>query len=562
MAGNARLSMRVAEELGAVGLLTNEQLAWAFAQAESTGESAGRIVFEREFVTEADIARVLEESLGVPRLDLESYTPDEEALALVPAELARFFGVVPMFEIDGVLTVAIGKASDVFGLDELADKIGLEIEAVLADSGAVGAALAQSYGAESAPADGASPGGTTSDEPSAPFLGTPTAGAGDDTPPSEDSAPDSAVAHGSAAPGRMQTLTPVDLDVLAVADARRTSLLVTEIMEAAVARRASDLHVLPYKDDFFLTMRVDGRLEQFGHAPLSMQGALIDGFRSFLHMAAVAEGPSVGRVQVDVSGIAVTVTASLVNTLAGQRLVLGIGYHPPAARALDELGLSESEVRAVSALAERGRGLVLVAAPIGEGGSDTYHALLAHAAVVGRTVYSVERGTGPRIPAVAQVPVLPSSSPGAAAYLAAGLGQDTDVLGIDALSSVHEVHLALEAADAGKLVVAGIVAAGTTVAVRALLDMGAEPVSLAAGVALVIGQRTVRAASGERTAVFELMPATDAVRAAIAGSATAAELEAAGREAGMRPLGAQSPARIDRPADVRADIGERVEVAR
>jgi type IV pilus assembly protein PilB len=542
MAGSALISTRVAERLGAAGLLTNEQLAWALAQADATGKSAGEIVLERQFVTEEDIARVLEEWMGVPRVELASYAPDDGALALVPEDIARSAGIVPMFEIDGVLTVAIGRASDVFELDDLAAKIGLEVEAVLADSDAVSVALSQCYGPAPQAAGDARQAESAADEPVAASI------------PESVSASDGG-ATSSVEPGPIASDTvdfaplqgyargTIDLDVLAVADGLRTSLLVTEIMEAAVARRASGIHILPYKDDFFLALRVDGRLEQLGHAPLSMQGALVDGLGSFLRMPPVAEGPSVSRLQLEVSGVPAVVTASLVRTLAGQRLVVEIGYDVPVAYALDELGLSKPEVKAISALTERGGGLVVVASPVGEGRGDTYHAMLAHAAVAGRTVYSVERGTGPRVPAVAQVPVLSSSSPGTAAYIAAGLGQDTDVLGVESLCSAEEAHLALEAADAGRLVIVGVVAAGTTAALRRLLDLGVEPVSLASGVALVIGQRMARSASGGRTTVYEVLPVTDGVRAAIAASASANKLESAAREAGMRPFSASGVAK-------------------
>ena len=49
--------------------------------------------------------------MGIPRVDLASYTPDEEALALVPAAVARFRGVLPLFEIEGMLTVAMATPS-------------------------------------------------------------------------------------------------------------------------------------------------------------------------------------------------------------------------------------------------------------------------------------------------------------------------------------------------------------------------------------------------------------------------------------------------------------------
>ena len=46
--------------------------------------------------------------MGIPRVDIASYAPDDEALALLPAAIARERNLLPLFEIEGMLTVAIG----------------------------------------------------------------------------------------------------------------------------------------------------------------------------------------------------------------------------------------------------------------------------------------------------------------------------------------------------------------------------------------------------------------------------------------------------------------------
>ena len=86
----------------------------------------------------------------------------------------------------------------------------------------------------------------------------------------------------------------------------------------------------------------------------------------------------------------------------------------------------------------------------------------------------------------------PGSPVGAASYFAAGMRQDTDVLAIDSMQSVEDVHLAIEAAGLGKLVIATFAGADIVTAVRRMLDLGAEPVSLASALTLGVGQRVVR----------------------------------------------------------------------
>ena len=64
----------------------------------------------------------------------------------------------------------------------------------------------------------------------------------------------------------VETTSSIDLDVLAVADDRKLAVLVSDILEQAVSRGANRIHLLPYKDDFFLVYRIKGRLEKVASA--------------------------------------------------------------------------------------------------------------------------------------------------------------------------------------------------------------------------------------------------------------------------------------------------------
>lgn len=619
MAESNDTSTRVLDSLVAAGLLTVEQLASVTSQAEARGVGSGRILAERGLVSSADVASVLEHEMGVPRVDLSSYAPEDAALALVPVDVARSRRMLPLFDIEGMLTVAIGDAMDVFTLDEIAADLGMELEPVLAEAAAVESAIATYYGDAEPPsvpvaeAPGIMSEPAADDAPPAPPVLE--FGAADDDGPLfaasdffEESAPDveptptipvAPVAELSAeeappeSPAESIELlaeaetasgpAAIDLDVLAVADNRKIAVLVTEILENAVAREATMIHLLPYKDDFFLVYRVKGGLEKVASAPLSMQGALVDGLKSFARISGVqSSAPALSRVRARIGDKDLVVTVSAVPTIAGQRLVVSLAPHKPEPRGLTDLGMSDTEVRALHAMVERGRGILLVCAPVAGGASTTYYALLQHAASVGKTVYSVERTVEYEIPAVAQVMVNTASPVPAANYLAAGLRQDTDVVAVDGLRTVEDVHLAVEAAGLGKLVIATFPAADIASGVRRMLDLGVEPHGLSSALTLGVGQRLVRlncanctmeesgdalsripgatadivsktgtgcpncGKTGFRGAVgiFEVLPFTEPVRASVAVGSTAVEIAAAAEAAGMRSLSASGLARV------------------
>lgn len=586
MVETGTVGSRVLDALVKTAALTAEQVAAATEPAQAAGISPGKWLFDRGVIEADDIAIALERELGVPHVDLSSYSPDDSALALVPAGSARDYSVLPLFEIDGILTVAIGEPADMFGLDALATELGVELEAVLVEPAALRQAVLNHFGpAEAAGTIPPPPSGTGTSEllesevaESGTGEGIPDAG-DSHTPGSDDGAGETVASELERANG-----ATIDLDVLAVADAGKVAVLVSDILADALGRRATAIHLLPYKDDFFLVYRVGGRLEQVASAPLSLQSALADGLKAYVRVGAAAGvAPALGRVRTRIAEREIVLTLSAVPTVSGQRLVVSLESDPGAPRDLASLGMPEAETRALHAMVERGRGILLVCAPVAGGRSATYYALLAHAAGAGKTVYSVEHSVDYEIPAVSQVLVNPGSPIGAAAYLEAGMRQDTDLVALDSMQSVEDVHRAIEAAGMGKLVIATFSGAGIVAGVRRMLDLGAEPTSLAAALTFGVGQRLVRTICpdcsveeasplarripdaspvivpragsgcsscggtgfGGITGVFEVLPFTESVRAAIAASADTSQIAARAQAAGMRPMIASGLAKLE-----------------
>lgn len=599
------VTSKVLEALETAGLLTSEQIESVIAAASAGDRSAGQVLIDQGLVTSADIESVLEEAFGTPRVDLSSYAPDEGALNIVPAEIALSYSVLPLFEIEGMLTVAIGQAIDIFLLDDIMLKVGMEIEAVLADPASITAALGQHYDVPEAVAFDAEESVISAED----FFEAPV-GEADPIPaeapsvvlevPAEDSQIEAFAEVAQSIEEIVETApsaepSAIDLDVLAFADAGKVAVLVSDILAHAVNKGANRIQLLPYKGDFFLVYRVQGRLERVASAPLSLQGALVDGIKAFARLSSVhSSHPALGRVRTNIGEKELIVTVSVVPTIAGQRLVVSLNSDRSVPRGLGELGMNEAETRALHAMVERGRGILLVCAPVAGGRSSTYYALLQHAAQAGKTVYSVERSIEHEIPSVAQVLVNPGAPIGAESYFAAGMRQDTDVMAIDPMQSVEDVHLAVEAAGLGKLVIATFSGGDIVSGVRRMLDLGAEPVSLAAALTLGVGQRLVRKncpqcsvevfagkltdivpdLSSNRamkgtgcagclntgfqgvTGIFEVLPFTEQVRVPIARALSADDILAAAKSAGMRPMiaagalkvaeGLVSPEELDR----------------
>jgi general secretion pathway protein E len=349
-------------------------------------------------------------------------------------------------------------------------------------------------------------------------------------------------------------------------------LLVTEILERAVYLGATKIHVIPGGSDFTVAFRIAGELVPLASAPISLEPSLVEGVRTFMGLPKPALGqPSVGRLHFEVAGVGVTFSLSAIKALSGWHMVVSVGPGESVPAPLSELGFGEPDLRTLKEIIARRSGLLLIAAPAGEGASDTYYSALSEAISAGRTAFSIEQSIARAVPGAAQVAVAPGSPAAASAYISAALGQDTDVIAIDPVETLTDMRLALEAAAAGKLVVVTFAASSAATAVQRTLRMGVDSASLASALAAIVAQRVVStvcgacAASDEsgvalhlagnvtgergrvgagcsachdagnagRTHLFEVVRATDSVRAAIEAEATAVEFAAVVSAEGM-----------------------------
>ena len=99
---------RVGEILVDKGFLKTEQLEKALAvQRESSGLRLGQTLIRLGLVTEDQLAECLAQQLAVPYISIRSHQVSDAALTLVPKDLAKRYGVLPLDRIGNILTMAI-----------------------------------------------------------------------------------------------------------------------------------------------------------------------------------------------------------------------------------------------------------------------------------------------------------------------------------------------------------------------------------------------------------------------------------------------------------------------
>jgi type IV pilus assembly protein PilB len=139
---------------------------------------------------------------------------------------------------------------------------------------------------------------------------------------------------------------------------------------------------------------------------------------------------------------------------------------------------------------------VLVTGPTGSGKTTTLYAWLQHLNQAERKILTVEDPIESQLRGVNQVPVRPSVGLTFAAALRAMLRQAPNVIMVGEIRDRETAEIALQAALTGHFVCSSLHTNDAVGAATRLIDLGAQPYLVAAGLRGVVAQRLVRRVCG------------------------------------------------------------------
>jgi general secretion pathway protein E len=326
---------------------------------------------------------------------------------------------------------------------------------------------------------------------------------------------------------------------------------VNALLQDAIARRASDVHLDLRGPTLSVRFRVDGLLGEIGTLDAARGAAALSRLKLLASLdIAERRRPQDGRMRVLLDGVARDVRVATLGTHEGESVVCRILERYEHLEALADLGMpADIEVGFRRMISQRG-GLVLVCGPTGCGKTTTVFAALSERQSGCEKIITVEDPVEFTLPGVTQVPVPRDDPAGFSDALRAVLRHDPDVLFIGEVRDGATARVAVQAALTGHLVLATVHTVDAPSAVARLLDLGAAPEALSMCLIGALGQRLVRrrcacgggcsrcADSGYRgrIGVFELLSADMGFKAVIARQPHPDALRAAAGAAGWRTL--------------------------
>ncbi|WP_310474881.1 ATPase, T2SS/T4P/T4SS family [Sandarakinorhabdus sp.] len=268
---------------------------------------------------------------------------------------------------------------------------------------------------------------------------------------------------------------------------------VNRIVAAAVATRASDIHIEPTDDRLAVRFRIDGVLQEQEALPAAMRMALVSRIKIMAALN-IAEKrlPQDGRMRLAVRGNEIDLRVATAPSIHGESVVLRILDRSNLALDFASLGFDADLSAKLLPILHRPHGIVLVTGPTGSGKTTTLYAALAELNTADRKLLTVEDPIEYRLPGVIQTQVAPGIGLGFSAALRSFLRQDPDVMMVGEIRDIETAQVAVQAALTGHTILSTLHTNTAAGAVTRLIDMGVEPFLIASSLNAVLAQRLVR----------------------------------------------------------------------
>lgn len=269
--------------------------------------------------------------------------------------------------------------------------------------------------------------------------------------------------------------------------------IVTGIMNFALVRKASDVHVEPLEEEVRVRFRIDGNLVNIASIPRYFRNALISRIKIISQMKIdESRVPQDGRFEFDFRTHTIDVRVSTLPTVHGEKVVMRLLDKDSGVMTLEQLGLTGSGFDAVIKAIQRPYGVVLSTGPTGSGKTTTLYAVLNRVAHPDTNVITLEDPVEYEMPGINQSQVKPGIGYTFAEGLRAVLRQDPNIIMVGEIRDLETAQMVTHSALTGHLVLTTLHTNDAAGALPRLINIGVEPFLITSAINAVIAQRLVR----------------------------------------------------------------------
>lgn len=456
---NAASEQRISKILLAQDLLDQQQLDTLHVQQ---GELVATLI-QNKLLTEQAIYQAIAGQYHIPFIELNEFTVTSELFGILSATQAMQFEVVPYAATDETLDVITANVFDPHLEEKLETLTGRHINLMVSTPSAIADALKRSEGTSQVLRD-----------------------------VSEEFKP---VIVKETRDGREETIRLEAVDDESAPVIR----LVNSILNAALQKRASDIHVEAFEHGIEVKYRIDGVLYSATEV-LDRQhhAALISRLKVMAELdIAEKRVPQDGRFKLRLGQRDIDFRVSILPSVFGEDVVIRILDKSSLTEgmkqlSLDTLGVSEHTLKKFRKAIHEPYGMVLMTGPTGSGKTTTLYAALSELNTGEEKIITIEDPVEYQLDGVVQIPVNEKKELTFAKGLRSILRHDPDKIMVGEIRDAETAKIAVQSALTGHLVFTTVHANNAFDVISRFSHMGVDVYSFVSALNCVVAQRLVR----------------------------------------------------------------------
>ncbi|VAX14703.1 Type II secretory pathway, ATPase PulE/Tfp pilus assembly pathway, ATPase PilB [hydrothermal vent metagenome] len=410
-------------------------------------------------LSEEEIVEAIAKQYGIPFKKLDPLDLDIDIVAnTIPKPFALKHMIVPLYEKNGVISVAIIDPESHEAMDGIARVTGKKIDPIMTTPSEINKIIHEFFGFRSSVSK-------AEEQMQGPQIDL----------------------------GNLEQLNKIRRPDQIKSNDEHIKNAVDYLFNHAYELRASDVHIEPKRETSVVRFRIDGLLNDVYSLPIGIHKAIVSRIKMLARLnIAEKRRPQDGRIRLEFGEDVSDIRVSTMPTAFGEKLVMRVLKPEMLLRDMDTLGFFPEDLIKLERSLNKRHGIILVTGPTGSGKTTTLYSALNLLASPEKNIITVEDPIETISENFNQVATQPAVGLTFATSLRAILRQDPDIIMIGEIRDQETAVNAIQAALTGHLVLSTLHTNDTTSTITRLLDLGIEPFLLSSSVISVLAQRLVR----------------------------------------------------------------------
>ena len=430
---------KLLEELG---FINEEQINVALDVQKASPKFFGEILEDLDFITSAEIAEAIALQNNVEYIDIESVVPSEEALKLIPKNVAVSKNILPVEIDESSFTVATHEVNDLMILDYLRKISRKNVKFVVGDKKAIARYTEIFY---------------------------------------------------------YQLENPIEAEISEIIqntlDNQSVDVphLVKLILNSAIKDKVTDIHITPESTASHIFYRIDGVLEHYYSLPSSLHPQIVARLKIISNLdISEQRKPQDGAFSYEFLNEEFDLRVSSLPTNYGENIVMRLLGKNASLFNLTHLGLNEVNTKKVEKYFLKPYGIILIVGPTGSGKTTTLYSALRKIDSLKKNVMTIEDPIEYKFSFIKQTQLNVKAGYTFDAAIRSFMRQDPDVMLVGEIRDEETAELAVRASITGHLVLSTLHTNDAVGTIPRLEDLQIPSYLIGSGLLAIIAQRLVR----------------------------------------------------------------------